>query len=610
MFFLVIAVSRGWVGVDARVVLGGGASAALVAAGMWLHGRRGRTEASIALVGAGIAGMFAALVVAGEVYGLIAPLLAVGISMLVGALATVLAIRWAGVAIGALGLLGALVSPVLVGAPSDVATIAMVAVASGFAMWTAISQRWEWLGIAAVLAAAAQWGMWILAGQPIGVDFAALAVFGAIGVAGTILTSRRSTVERWPVTPFALAALNACLLGALGWAALDRAAGQPLADGWLGVLAVAHLGLGLWRTPRLALSDPLRRLLLAIGVVMADVACALTVHGIGLAVVWGAAAIGFAWLGRRRIDHGSDDVLLGLGVGAHIALTLVRVLLLTLVSWPVGDGSELVQMLAVAILAASCLASGALVSTSRSDLAVGLGSIGLAAIAYLTFQGLTGSALVAAWAFEGAALSQLWRRTGDDLARYGGFSFLGLATFYASIFEAPPTALVVGASSLTGAAIALGALGLATLRIGQIEPEGTRSRKWILGAGAGTLLYLVSVAIITSFQPAGGAETTLLDLGVRQEGQVVLSACWSLIGLAALIVGLRRKEPLIRNGALALLLMTVVKVFAYDLSTLTSLYRVVSFVALGLLLLAGAFAYQRLKPPPLPDMRDLHPSQR
>jgi hypothetical protein len=38
--------------------------------------------------------------------------------------------------------------------------------------------------------------------------------------------------------------------------------------------------------------------------------------------------------------------------------------------------------------------------------------------------------------------------------------------------------------------------------------------------------------------------------------------------------------------------------------------RVISFIALGLLLLAGAFAYQRLRPPPLPDMRKVHRSQR
>jgi hypothetical protein len=37
---------------------------------------------------------------------------------------------------------------------------------------------------------------------------------------------------------------------------------------------------------------------------------------------------------------------------------------------------------------------------------------------------------------------------------------------------------------------------------------------------------------------------------------------------------------------------------------------VISFVALGVLLLAGAYAHQRLRPPPQPDMRTLHPSQR
>ncbi|MBV8221227.1 MAG: hypothetical protein JO325_22405 [Solirubrobacterales bacterium] len=37
--------------------------------------------------------------------------------------------------------------------------------------------------------------------------------------------------------------------------------------------------------------------------------------------------------------------------------------------------------------------------------------------------------------------------------------------------------------------------------------------------------------------------------------------------------------------------------FLYDLSALTSIYRVVSFFVLGALLLAEAFAYQRLRPP-------------
>jgi uncharacterized membrane protein len=58
---------------------------------------------------------------------------------------------------------------------------------------------------------------------------------------------------------------------------------------------------------------------------------------------------------------------------------------------------------------------------------------------------------------------------------------------------------------------------------------------------------------------------------------------------------------LLRRGALVLLAVTVAKVFVFDLASLTS--RAASFVALGLLLLAGAFAWQRIRPRPLPDLR-------
>jgi uncharacterized membrane protein len=71
---------------------------------------------------------------------------------------------------------------------------------------------------------------------------------------------------------------------------------------------------------------------------------------------------------------------------------------------------------------------------------------------------------------------------------------------------------------------------------------------------------------------------------------------WSVVGLATMITGLRRRIPQLRLAGLALLLVTAAKVFLYDLSTLTSIYRVVSFIVLGLLLLAGAAAYQRLRP--------------
>jgi uncharacterized membrane protein len=102
-------------------------------------------------------------------------------------------------------------------------------------------------------------------------------------------------------------------------------------------------------------------------------------------------------------------------------------------------------------------------------------------------------------------------------------------------------------------------------------------------------LYLASVELVTVFQP---------DPEIRQQGQALLSGMWALVGVAALVAGLLRDRRELRIGALALLTVTLAKVGLYDLSSLDSMYRVASFVALGMLLLLGAFAWQRLRPPP------------
>lgn len=57
-----------------------------------------------------------------------------------------------------------------------------------------------------------------------------------------------------------------------------------------------------------------------------------------------------------------------------------------------------------------------------------------------------------------------------------------------------------------------------------------------------------------------------------------------------------RQSTNARLAGLALLLVAIAKVWTYDLAELDELPRALSFVALGLLLLVGSFAYQRIKP--------------
>ncbi|MDR3721080.1 MAG: DUF2339 domain-containing protein [Candidatus Acidoferrales bacterium] len=56
-----------------------------------------------------------------------------------------------------------------------------------------------------------------------------------------------------------------------------------------------------------------------------------------------------------------------------------------------------------------------------------------------------------------------------------------------------------------------------------------------------------------------------------------------------------RSDAEVGGIAMALLGVTVVKVFVFDLSFLTRFYRIVSFFVLGLVLLLVSFFYQRTR---------------
>ncbi|MBC8241349.1 MAG: DUF2339 domain-containing protein, partial [Alphaproteobacteria bacterium] len=70
------------------------------------------------------------------------------------------------------------------------------------------------------------------------------------------------------------------------------------------------------------------------------------------------------------------------------------------------------------------------------------------------------------------------------------------------------------------------------------------------------------------------------------------SVAWLLYGGALLAIGMWREVAQIRWASLAIVLVTVAKVFLIDMSALSGLYRVASFVGLGLALIGIGYLYQ------------------
>jgi len=71
------------------------------------------------------------------------------------------------------------------------------------------------------------------------------------------------------------------------------------------------------------------------------------------------------------------------------------------------------------------------------------------------------------------------------------------------------------------------------------------------------------------------------------------SVVWLLLGVGLLIGGILKKDQTLRYASLAVILLTVSKVFLYDASELEGLYRVFSFFGLGLSLLGLSWFYSR-----------------
>ncbi len=75
--------------------------------------------------------------------------------------------------------------------------------------------------------------------------------------------------------------------------------------------------------------------------------------------------------------------------------------------------------------------------------------------------------------------------------------------------------------------------------------------------------------------------------------QVVMSVLWAIIGFATIVAGFRRNIAALRYAALALLGLTLAKILLVDMAQVRTIWRILSFVGVGGLLLAVSFIYHQ-----------------
>lgn len=117
----------------------------------------------------------------------------------------------------------------------------------------------------------------------------------------------------------------------------------------------------------------------------------------------------------------------------------------------------------------------------------------------------------------------------------------------------------------------------------------------IMFAGANLLLF-VSMEIRHLWQAGdiGQAGDMLLRNSTSNGELYTYSVVWLLMASAALLLGSWLQKTSLYKAGMGLLLVVVAKLFLIDMSDLTGLWRVASFMGLGLVLLALAWLHKRL----------------
>ena len=216
--------------------------------------------------------------------------------------------------------------------------------------------------------------------------------------------------------------------------------------------------------------------------------------------------------------------------------------------------------------------------------------------------------IIIGWALEGLALAALWTRLDHP-----GLKWLSLAALAAATLRlvANPALLsyyprsgtpvlnwilytyLVPAAALFGSARLFHPLEVGRVRAWEIDAYRPGKPLAAIAAGIAAIAVVfvwINLAVADWFTEG---PTLTLRFGRSPARDLTVSIAWALYGMILLLVGMARDIGGLRWVSLSFLVVTIGKVFLYDLGELRDLYRVASLVGLAVSLLLVSLLYQR-----------------
>jgi uncharacterized membrane protein len=74
-----------------------------------------------------------------------------------------------------------------------------------------------------------------------------------------------------------------------------------------------------------------------------------------------------------------------------------------------------------------------------------------------------------------------------------------------------------------------------------------------------------------------------------------ISVLWTLFSVALMLLGFKKNASALRKASFGLFLATVLKVFLFDMANVSTPYRIISFIILGLVLVGTSYLYYKFK---------------